>query len=565
MRVRVVAAAAAAVLGAVLLGAESGRSEDWKTEQKDVKVPMRDGASLAADLYFPSKPGKYPTVLIQTPYDKRGLGAPISGASTAAGETGRGAVSDTLGLLDREKYVYAIVDWRGFFGSRAAMAGVKRGEWSRGEDGYDAVEWLASRDWSNGKVGTWGGSALGKQQLDTAAEHPPHLVCAVPLIASMGTGYDQFYEGGVFLEAHTQRLQQLGFPIPPLIKDTPAPSAVAWRVAEKKTYQPEKIEVPCLFITGWWDNYPEAVIRTFEDVVAKGGEKARKHSKLLIGPWDHVSVGVAAQGDRTFEKAAKASAEAAKDFFAAWLLGSKAAEWEKTPRVRFWTINEDVWTGIESWSALPREAQSLHLSADGKISREKPPAASGDKPLERKYTCDPKSPSPTLGGRNLPPLGHGPKDLKELDRRADVLVYTTGPLAAPLHVDGTPSLELTFAADRPDCDFIVQLADVDESGKATLLADGAQRAKWRDAPRGPHPLEKDKPTKLTVKLCPVSATLSRGHALKLYLTSASAPRYERNTHTGADHYEEANAVPVAVTVFHDPERPCVLSLPARKR
>lgn len=554
--------ALALALGALVASPPLARSEDWKREQKDTRIPMRDGASLAADLYFPSKPGKYPAILIQTPYGKARLGAPIS-SQEPGGEKRRGSESD-LGLLDRESYVYAIVDWRGFYASKDAMAGVKRGAWSRGDDGYDLVEWLAARDWSTGKVGTWGGSALGKVQLDTAAQQPPHLVCAVPLIASMGTRHDDYYEGGVFLEAHTQRLASLGFPMPALIKDTPSPEAPAWRIAERRSYHPEKIEVPCLFVTGWWDNYPAQVIQNFEDVVAKGGERARKHSKLLVGPWDHVSVGLPAQGARTFEKAAHASGEAARAFFDVWLRGEPGEKWEKTPRVRFWTVNEDAWTGVESWSALERETSVLHLAADGRLVAEKPGAGTPDKSLERVYTCDPKKPSPTLGGRNLPPVPHGPGDLGALDKRADVLVYSTGRLASPLGVDGAPTVSLTFAADRPDCDFIAQLADVDESGRATLLVDGAQRAKWRTPGKGPQLLEKGTAVKLTVTLSPLSATLPKGHELRLYVTSASSPRYERNTHTGADHWEEASAVPVTVTVFHDAERPSALSLPVRK-
>ena len=39
----------------------------------DVRVPMPDGIELAADVYRPAAPGRYPVLLIRTPYDKLGL------------------------------------------------------------------------------------------------------------------------------------------------------------------------------------------------------------------------------------------------------------------------------------------------------------------------------------------------------------------------------------------------------------------------------------------------------------------------------------------------------------
>ena len=99
---------------------------------------------------------------------------------------GRGAISDLLVLKDREHYAYLVMDWRGFYASKKAAKGVARVGSLRGRDGYDIVEWIAAQSWSNGRVGTWGGSALGKIQFQTASQKPPHLVCAVPLIAAIG-------------------------------------------------------------------------------------------------------------------------------------------------------------------------------------------------------------------------------------------------------------------------------------------------------------------------------------------------------------------------------------------
>lgn len=527
-------------------------AEEWKAEQKNVAIPMRDGQSLAADVYLPEKEGKYPCVLIQTPYNKRNMGAVMALDGTPIGETGRGAASDMKVLMDREHYAYVIVDWRGFYGSKAAAKPLAK----RGADGYDCVEWIAAQAWSDGKVGTWGGSALGKQQLDTAAEHPPHLVCCVPLIAAMGQEYAMYYEGGVMLEGHVKRLDQLGFGVGTAVSAAPNPWAPVWKLAESRSYKPELIEVPCLMITGWWDNYPDLIVKTFEGIVAKGGDAAKSGSRLLIGPWDHVGVGVAKQADMTFENASLESARAAKAFLDYWLRGLKDNGWDRAPRVRYWVVNEEEWRTCESWTALPRETKALFLTADGRLAAEKP-----QKDETKTWTFDPVDPSPTLGGANLPPMPHGPTDHSALSQRKDGAWYATGKLEKPIRLNGNAELTIAFEANAPDCDFCARLCDVGPDGKPLLIVETAARAKFRDGGNEAHPLEVGKRVTLTLRFPPTATTFPAGHELRVYVSNTNWPRYERNTGTGADHWDEKAAQPVKVTIHHDES---VLRLPIAK-
>ncbi len=462
--------------------------QEWKAELKDSAIPMRDGKSLAADIFLPPAAGKYPTVLIQTPYNRKGLGAPIGSGRGDGGEAGRGAVSDALGLLDREHYAYVVVDWRGFYGSKGAMEGVRRGPWRRGQDGFDCVEWIAKQEWSDGKVGTWGGSALGRVQFETALEHPPHLVCAVPLIAPMAQAYETYYENGLLLEAHVDTLDKLGFGVGEIVKRFPDPAAPAWRLAERTTYKPEEIRVPCLMITGWWDHYPDPVIRTFEDIAAKGGEAARKHSRLLVGPWDHVGIGLAKQGELTFEGAAKYSAQMAKQFLDLHLRGEgKGIE----PVVQWWTIGGGAWESAASWSGLKRATTTVALKGGGA------------------WAHDPKDPSPTLGGANLPPLKHGPHDQSALEKRKDVLRWDAA-LEKPLRVNGNVELSFEATADGDAFDVCARLCD----GKGFLLADAARRVKAKAGEK----------TRVTLRF-PATAVAAR--ELRVYVAGSNWPRYEK--------------------------------------
>ncbi|KAF0246786.1 MAG: acylase and [Planctomycetota bacterium] len=514
-------------------------AEGWNSEQKDVQIPMRDGKWLAADVYLPAKEGKYPCVLVQTPYNKKHMGTVMTLANVPAGETGRGSTNDMKVLMDREHYAYVFVDWRGFYGSKAATKPMAK----RGLDGYDCVEWIAGQAWSDGKVGTWGGSALGKQQLDTAAEHPPHLVCCAPLIAAMGQGYEAYYEGGVMLEGHVKRLDQLGFGVSEKVIAAPLSGTPLWKFAEKATYHPEAIEVPCLMITGWWDNYPDAIVRTFEDIVAKGGEAARSGSKLLIGPWDHVSIGVTEQGALKFEKASLESARAAKAFFDYWLRGMKDNGWDKVARVRYWPVNEEAWKSCEAWTAVARDSQSFFLTAEGRLAAERPQQES-----TRTWTYDPVDPSPTLGGANLPPMKHGPTDQSALSERKDGAWFTTGKLEKPLRVNGNVELTVSLEANAPDCDFTARLCDAGVDGKPVLIGDAAGRAKLRDGTAVAKLLQGGQTYSLTLRFPATAATFPAGHELRVYLANTNWPRYERNAGTGADHWDEKTAQPVKITL-----------------
>ena len=519
---------------------------------------MRDGKNLAADVFLPSRPGKYPCVLIQTPYDRRHLGAPISGTISTVSNAGRGAVSDTLGLLDRTNYAYVVVDWRGFYGSKSAMRGLDRRRWRRGQDGYDCVEWCATQPWCNGRIGTWGGSALGKQQFDTAVQHPPHLICCVPLIAAMGQRYEFYYDGGIPLEAHIGMLDFLGYSVSGKVRSSPHPDARVWRWISAITYRPRDIQVPCLMITGWWDNYPDEVIQTFEDIVAKGGARARSGSKLLVGPWDHVGVGLAKQGDTEFPGAELASARAAKAFFDFHLRNMRNNGWDRTPRVRYWQCGRDAWCAAESWTGIGRRNQRLFLGP-GRIG---PDRRDIGRAIDLSYRYDPKRPTPTLGGANLPPLPHGPKRQNELLRRKDVLIYRTDRLRAPLELNGNASVRFHFSCNRIDCDFTARLCDERPNGDLILVGDAAQRAKFRNGHL--QLLEPGRTYGIALEFPSTAYTFRKGHRLTLILGSGNYPRYERNPHTGDDFWDASKAKDLTVTVHHGADTLPTLVLPCRE-
>jgi predicted acyl esterase len=523
---------------------------------------MRDGKSLAANIFFPPTVGKYPAILVQTPYNKDYFGAVV-------GERvlGRRVRRKVHGMYDRRHYVYVIVDWRGFYASRKAALGLARVR--RGPDGFDCVEWIARQPWCNGRVGTWGGSALGKQQFDTAAEHPPHLVCCVPLIAVMGQRYEFYYSGGVFRQAHIGTLKRLGYAITDRILDAPYSSHRLWTWAKRLTYKPGIFEVPMLLVTGWWDHFPDAIIDQFEFMLEKSGPLTRKNSRILVGPWSHMEIDKTRQADLAFADAADVEKKATMAFFDYWLRKQKENGWDRVSRFRYYRAFDGPdgrsgrWMEVERWPGVKVAIRQWFGLPDGTLARTRPAKiASETAPQTLRYTFDPRDPVPTLGGSNLPPLPAGPTDHSRLQKRANVLTYSSQKLKEPIRVVGNMAVTFTFSIDRVDADFAVILCDGLPDGKACLVVEAVQRAKLRLGGR-PAPLEPGREYRMTIKLPKTAYTFGKGHVLKLFIASSNYPRYERNTHTGADHWDAAKALELTATLFHDDQNPLVLSLPVQ--
>ncbi|MHC4225714.1 MAG: CocE/NonD family hydrolase [Planctomycetota bacterium] len=449
-------------------------------------------------------------------------------------------------------YAYVVADWRGFYGSRAAGQGVKRPQ--RGKDGYDLVEWIAGQAWSDGKVGTWGPSALGKVQFDTAAERPPHLVCCVPLVAAMGQAYEFYYCGGVYREAHVGMLDLLGYRASGPARAFHNPNAQVWKWVRQRTYRPQAIDVPMLFITGWWDHFPDAILENFADLRSRGGPRAKDHSRLLVGPWDHMFTGQAEQGDQKYPASAGAARDATMAFFDFWLRDKRDNRWNLMPFVRYFQTGESRWVNAASWPGVAVRTEVLHLHADGTLRKEEP----GREPADRSYRYDPKSPTRTLGGANLPPLSSGPTDQSALLERKDVLAYSTGPLDGPLRIAGRMALHISFAVDRVDADFTVRVCDRQPDGRHLLVGDSIQRAKHAVG----RPLTPGEDHTLTIQLPATAYTFQKLHALVLLISSSNHPRFERNPHTGEDRWDpKKKALDLKVTLHHDRARPCRIVLP----
>jgi putative CocE/NonD family hydrolase len=153
--------------------------------------------------------------------------------------------------------------------------------------------------------------------------------------------------------------------------------------------------------------------------------------------------------------------------------------------------------------------------------------------------------------------GAGPVRQNDVEARADVLVYSTAPLAADLEVTGPISVTLYVATSAPSTDFTAKLVDVHEDGAAYNLSDGVLRRSYRPSAA---PSAGD-PTEVVISLWPTSNVFRRGHRIRLEISSTNFPRFDRNPHTGEP---TATATATAIAeqaVFHGPRSPSRLVLP----
>src|SRR5262249_8707380 len=158
------------------------------------------------------------------------------------------------------------------------------------------------------------------------------------------------------------------------------------------------------------------------------------------------------------------------------------------PPVRIYVMGADQWRDENEWPLartqytkyyLHSAGRANSLNGDGTISTTSPLK----EPVDRfvydpanpvltngSFVLNPATPVPTTGRNRArrPPLA-GPSDQRPLERRDDVLVYTTGPLKRDLEVTGPVSIELYAATDATDTDFTGKLLDVWPNGYAQIL------------------------------------------------------------------------------------------------
>jgi putative CocE/NonD family hydrolase len=569
-----------------------GQSASDVAVERGVAMKTRDGVTLYADIYRPAAEGSFPVLLQRTPYDKR------NGSDFANQAAARG-------------FMVVVQDVRGRFTSE--------GEWypfkHETDDGYDTVEWAAALPHSNGKVGMFGGSYVGATQMLTAIGHPPHLAGICPVVTASNYHENWTYQGGAFEqwfdESWTSGLAQdtanrairretnalIGDTVLPL-KQYPvfnlkplansaeftrslAPYFLDW--LDHPTYDSywkqwsieenfASIQVPALTIAAWYDLFQGGSLRNYLGIKAHGGSEAARNGQRLL-----IAIGGHSGWDRTvgvvdFGPGAAFDENAVTLAWYEYLLQGKQNDFATEKPVKIFVMGENKWRYEDEWPLQRAQQTSYFLHSSGKAN-----SASGDgsisvapatKEAPDSFVYDPANPVPTVGGPLCCDSVHlmpGPRDQKEVESRADVLIYSTPPLDQDTEVTGPVTLDLFARSSAPDTDFTAKLVDLGPDGFAQNLTEGILRARYRESASEAKPIVPGKIYEYKIDMWSTSNVFLKGHRIRVEVSSSNFPRFDRNLNTGKSAAEDSTFVKATNTVLHDREHPSALLLPVVPR
>jgi putative CocE/NonD family hydrolase len=491
-----------------------------------VYVPMRDGVHLACDVHRPDAPGRFPSLMVRTPYGKGGIGR------------------EEAEFWARHGYALCVVDARGTGGSEGAFSYYSIPEGLG--DGTDVVNWLAAQPFCDGRVGTYGASALGAYQLLAAAEQPAALKAMFVELAPLNQYLDNWFEGGVFraghrikwLEGNTPNVSPFA-PIAPVqgevdpegearrrqvalermqLREERAlsgkcPTPQEWYVDMRPHTEYDEFwrrrnllevvrtcRIPTCYRGIWFDHFARA---TCDAYCLHPGPK-----QLLLQPGD--------QGLHGAQKDMDARAARLR-WFDFHLRGIDDGLMDEPP-VRCFIMGEERWRTFADWPPADG-VRTLALSKGGRLV-EPGRAAQFQDALRH----DPGE--PLLEPDDI-------QDIRPFEARA--LTYTMAPLRKDLTVAGEAVLRLRFRSASRDAHVIVRLADVFPDGRSRQLAFGALRAAHREGHEHARPLPAGKPADLSIRLWPTANTFLAGHRVRLSIAGSEFPRYavypEACTHT----------------------------------
>lgn len=479
----------------------------------EVKIPMRDGVALVADVYEPT--------------------GEVVGTLLARGPYGR-AFPFSIVFADLHAargYRVVLQSVRGTFGSGGDFSPMV----NEAADGADTVEWMRRQPWFTGRFATVGISYLGFTQFALLQDPPPELVTSVIVagphdmsLSAWGTGSFTVNDflGWSNLVAHQEdpgriragirqlRAQKsvvraageapLGAAGRALLGDA-APWWESWLTPpadDNPFWEPlkvdsalDRIQVPLLLLSGWQDLFLPQTLQQFRHLRARGVDVA-----LTMGPWTHTQLLVA--GLSTI-------ARETQEWLDTHLAGRPATE--RSGRFRFW-VSHEGWRALPDWPPTTTD-RALYLQPGGGLADTAPPAGSS-----ASFRYDPADPTPTIGGRLLSPDA-GYRDDTALASRRDVLSFTGDVLTEDLVVHGNPIAELAHSSDNPYVDVFVRISEVDAAGRSRNVSDAYRRLT-------------EATDHVRLELDAISHRFRAGTRIRVLIAGGCHPRFDRNLGNG---------------------------------
>ncbi len=470
--------------------------------EMDVRLGMRDGIKLAADIFRPWAPGeKFPALVAWSPYTRQ-----LQGTLTPLGQNEAGLTEFWV----PRGYAHIIVDVRGSNDSEGAWDFYGPDEQ---EDLAETIEWAAAQPWCNGRVGMVGCSYFGRSQILVAGGHrPPSLKAIFPYDAATDAYRDTSFHGGIpqdgFLRGWFANLSYLNL-WGGRLKD---PSGFEHHIRtmlglkypldceyyQERSSWPrlDNINIPAYFGCDW-QFYALHLRGAFSGWEAVNNVPKR----MLVGPQP-----------RPRRPFANYHFEALR-WYDRWLKDLDTGVMEGPP-IQLYIQGENTWRSENEWPLARTEWRDFFLGGESGTPEGSLSETAGSD-AERSYDYDPNSNESRYGNPRL--------------------IYRSEPMAKPMEVTGPVVLNLVAQSSAADTDWFVQFMDEDPDGNATVLTKGWLRASHRELDPGRSrpwqpwhshtrqlPLTPNQPEEFAIEIISTCNVFLPGHRIRLEIASCDS-------------------------------------------
>ena len=232
-------------------------------------------------------------------------------------------------------------------------------------------------------------------------------------------------------------------------------------------------------------------------------------------------------------------------------------------------MGANTWREAEDWPIpgtkftayfLHSLGQANSLYGNGSLSTQAP----NDNEPPDHFVYDPADPVPSRGGHSCctaAAVPQGPYDQANLEKRADILVYSTRPLTEAVEVTGPIKVTLHAESSSVDTDWTIKLVDVFPDGRAINVSNGILRASSRNSLEKREPIEPGKVYAYTFDASASSNLFAVGHRIRVEVSSSNFPHYDRNLNTGHPLGSDAEITVARQAVHHSATYPSQILLP----
>jgi putative CocE/NonD family hydrolase len=334
--------------------------------------------------------------------------------------------------------------------------------------------------------------------------------------------------------------------------------------------------VPALWFMSWYDVSIGPNLAMFNHARKVASPEVADEQYAIIAPTLHCSYTRATEntvvGERSVGDARWDYSSLTYGWFDHFLQGKDDGLLDTLPKVRYYTMGLNQWQTSDTWPPKGAQSQVYYMGSGGHAN-----SAGGDGVLSPRapgrdtpdaFSYDPMNPVPSYGG-NVCCTGNavrgGALDQQEMEKRPDILVYSTEPLAEGVEVSGPVEVTLYVSSDVKDTDFTAKLIDVYPDGTAYNLDETIQRVRYREGYDKQVFMEPGKVYKVALSPLTTSNYFEKGHRIRIEVTSSNFPRFDRNMNTGGKNWDESTGPVAHNQVHHSRQYPSQVKITVVKR